>query len=109
MGRLVLFDRRGIGLSDPVIDWSRPLVEQWADDLTAVVATACTGAPVVIAFTDNWGPARLFAARHPDAVSSLVLYEPQGPLVTAHLISRSIACSSSRLASALAGNWMPMS
>ncbi len=29
IGRLVLFDRRGIGRSDPIADWTRPLVEQW--------------------------------------------------------------------------------
>jgi pimeloyl-ACP methyl ester carboxylesterase len=39
LGRLVLFDRRGIGLSDPITDWSRPLVEQWADDLATIVKT----------------------------------------------------------------------
>ena len=38
LGRLVVFDRRGIGLSDAVTDWESPLREQWADDLAAVVA-----------------------------------------------------------------------
>jgi class 3 adenylate cyclase/pimeloyl-ACP methyl ester carboxylesterase len=80
IGRVVLFDRRGIGMSDPITDWSRPLVEQWADDLAAIVATACSVAPVVVAMTDYWGPARLFAADHPHALSELVLYEPAGPI-----------------------------
>ena len=68
IGRLVLFDRRGIGLSDPITDWTRPLVDQWAEDLATIVETACTGAPVVVSLGDLWGPARLFAARHPDAL-----------------------------------------
>src|SRR4029077_2944395 len=78
VGRVVLFDRRGIGLSDPITDWSRPLVEQWAEDLAAIVAAACSDAPVVVALGDYWGPARLFAADHSDSLAGLVLYEPTG-------------------------------
>jgi pimeloyl-ACP methyl ester carboxylesterase len=37
LGRLIVFDRRGIALSDPVTDWGSPLREQWADDLAAVI------------------------------------------------------------------------
>ena len=62
---MVLFDRRGIGLSDPITDWSRALVEQWADDLDTIVATVCSLPPTVISLGDYWGPARLFAARPP--------------------------------------------
>ncbi len=85
IGRLVLFDRRGIGLSDPITDWSCPLVVQWADDLAAVVKHVCTVAPVVVSLGDYWGPARLFAAAHPDALAALVLYEPAGPLAPVDL------------------------
>ena len=81
----MLFDRRGIGLSDPITDWTRPLVDQWAEDLATIVETACTGAPVVVSLGDLWGPARLFAASHPDALSALVLYEPTGPVGVAVL------------------------
>ena len=79
VGRLLLFDRRGIGLSDPITDWGRPLVEQWADDLATVIEAADLDQPVVVALGDYWAPARLFAGRHPDALSRLVLYEPNGP------------------------------
>lgn len=85
IGRVVLFDRRGIGLSDPITNWSRPLVEQWADDLAAIVTTACSGPPVVIALGDYWGPARLFAAEHSGSLTGLVLYEPTGPSSGANL------------------------
>ena len=37
LGRVVVFDRRGIGLSDPIVDWERPILDQWADDLSAVI------------------------------------------------------------------------
>jgi class 3 adenylate cyclase len=80
-----LFDRRGIGLSDPITDWSRPLVEQWAEDLATIVETACTCPPVVVSLGDYWGPARLFAASHPVALSALVLYEPIGPVTAVRL------------------------
>jgi pimeloyl-ACP methyl ester carboxylesterase len=36
LGRVVLFDRRGIGCSDGSEDWDTPLVEQWADDVPSV-------------------------------------------------------------------------
>jgi class 3 adenylate cyclase len=81
IGRLVLFDRRGIGLSDPITDWSTPLVVQWADDLAAIVEHACSVPPVVVSLSDYWGPARLFAADHPESLSELVLYEPAGPFL----------------------------
>ena len=85
IGRVLLFDRRGIGLSDPITDWDQPLVGQWAEDLATVIAAAELAAPVVVGLGDFWGPARLFAARHPDALGALVLYEPLGPNENANL------------------------
>ncbi len=80
LGRVVLFDRRGIGMSDPITDWSRPLVEQWADDLAVIAGEVCETPPVVVSLGDYWGPARLFAADHPASLTMLVLYEPTGPM-----------------------------
>ena len=40
LGRVVVFDRRGVGQSDPVPDWERSVVDQWTDDLGAVVDAA---------------------------------------------------------------------
>jgi class 3 adenylate cyclase len=75
LGRLIVFDRRGIGLSDPVVHWDRPIIDQWADDLAAVVETANARDIVLIGF-DGLGVSSRFAARHPDEVAALVLYEP---------------------------------
>ncbi len=68
--RLVLFDRRGTGLSDPV---SRPpTLEQQMDDLRAVLdaigieQTALFGA-------NDLGLCALYAATYPDHVTALVL------------------------------------
>lgn len=75
LGRLVVFDKRGIGLSDPVTDWTRPVHEQWADDLSAVIDAAGLDAPVVVSW-DYLGVARLVAARQPTAIGRLVLMNP---------------------------------
>jgi class 3 adenylate cyclase/alpha-beta hydrolase superfamily lysophospholipase len=75
LGRVVLFDRRGIGLSDPVVAWDRPVLEQWADDLAAVV-DAAVERDVVVVSIEGFGVATRFAVRHPERVSQLVLYDP---------------------------------
>ena len=62
LGRVVVFDRRGIGLSDPIVDWERPALEQWADDLAAVVEASGAREPAVFAW-DSYGVATRFAAR----------------------------------------------
>ena len=80
IGRVVTFDRGGIGMSDPITDWDTPLVEQWADDLGGVIDAAGVERPVVVALGDLWGPARLLAAARPDAVGGLILFEPTGPI-----------------------------
>src|SRR5262245_11220286 len=40
LGRVLVFDKRGVGLSDPMTDWSRSVQEQWAEDLVAVIEAA---------------------------------------------------------------------
>ena len=62
LGRLVVFDKRGIGLSDPFTDWSRPAVEQWADDVIAVIEASGLERPIVVSW-DLFGPARRATAR----------------------------------------------
>ena len=75
VGRVVVFDRRGLGLSDPIVDWNRPVLDQWADDLSAVVASSGTTNPVVFAW-DGKGVATRFAAAHRARLRQLVLYQP---------------------------------
>jgi pimeloyl-ACP methyl ester carboxylesterase len=70
--RVITFDRRGSGLSDPF--WGAPTLEEQMDDVLAVMDAA--GAErVAIAGTLEGGPlAALFAATYPDRVSALILY-----------------------------------
>ena len=77
VGRVVVFDRRGTGLSDPITDWQRSIVEQWADDLEAVVTESDVADPVIFAW-DGFGVSIVFASRAPERVRMLVLMHPLG-------------------------------
>jgi class 3 adenylate cyclase len=82
LGRLVVFDRRGIALSDPVTDWESPMREQWADDLAAVIEEASCDAPTVF----SWMPqpvARMCSVRCPGLIGRLVLFNPGSPFTDA--------------------------
>jgi class 3 adenylate cyclase len=75
LGRVVVFDKRGVGLSDPITDWSRSLQEQWAADLLAVIEAARLERPVLVSWEPN-GVARLAASAQPDLFASMVLVNP---------------------------------
>jgi len=71
-GCLVMFDRRGSGLSDR----SRfGTAEERMDDLRAVMDALDLERAAIIGTADGGALAALFAATHPDRVSSLVLHE----------------------------------
>ena len=70
MGRLLLFDKPGTGLSDPVV--GPPTVEERAEDFLAVLDAAGSGRAVVVGFSEASTPALLFAATHPDRVEGLI-------------------------------------
>ena len=46
--RLILFDKRGTGMSDPVPLDELPTLEQWMDDVTTVIDAAGAGQVAVI-------------------------------------------------------------
>ena len=50
LGRLVVFDRRGIGLSDQITDWDRSLRAQWQDDLAGVIDAAGFSKPTIFSW-----------------------------------------------------------
>lgn len=70
IGRLLLFDKPGTGLSDPVA--GVPTVQQRADDFLAVLDAAGSQRAVVIGFSEACSPAILLAATHPERVEALV-------------------------------------
>lgn len=72
LGRLVLFDKRGTGLSDPVVDW--PGLEARADDIGAVLDASGSQKAILFGVCDGGILCGSFAARHPDRVAGLVLF-----------------------------------
>jgi class 3 adenylate cyclase len=72
-GRLILFDRRGTGLSDPVPRDHLPTWEEWADDISAVLDAAGSEQAALYAAGDGGPIGVLFAALHPERVTALVL------------------------------------
>jgi class 3 adenylate cyclase/alpha-beta hydrolase superfamily lysophospholipase len=70
-GRVIRFDPRGVGLSDPVSPSIPPTLEQWVDDALAVLDAA--GSKRAAVFSPGSPVALLLAASHPERVSSLVL------------------------------------
>jgi len=70
--RVIRYDKRGTGLSDPVA--AVPTLEQRADDLGAVLDAAGSARAVVLGYSEG-GPAAIrFAVREPARTLGLVLY-----------------------------------
>jgi class 3 adenylate cyclase len=71
--RLLIFDRRGTGLSDPVPDPGQPFFERSTDDLVAVLDAAGSRQAAVVG-CDGGGPVAMLAAgTYPERVTALVL------------------------------------
>jgi pimeloyl-ACP methyl ester carboxylesterase len=70
--RLAIFDKRGQGLSDRL--GRPPTLEESMDDLRAVMDAAEFERAAVFGISEGGPMSALFAATHPDRVSSLVLY-----------------------------------
>ncbi len=71
--RLILFDRRGTGASDPVALNAIPTWEEATEDILAVLDAVGSEHAAIYAEADAGPIAVLFAATHPDRVSALVL------------------------------------
>ena len=73
-GRVLLFDKRGSGLSDPVRQV--PTLETRMDDIRAVMDAAGSERAVLWAAQEGTRIAVLFAATYPERTTALVLYDP---------------------------------
>lgn len=71
--RVVCFDKRGSGVSDPVPLDAIPSIEQWMDDGRAALDAAGVGRAALIGDTEGGPMAILMAATFPERVSALVL------------------------------------
>jgi pimeloyl-ACP methyl ester carboxylesterase len=81
--RLIMFDRRGAGGSDPTPSGAMPTWEEWAEDITLVM-DAVGSERAAVAGTLDAGPiAMLFAAAHPDRTTALLVANTTAKFVTA--------------------------
>jgi class 3 adenylate cyclase len=81
--RVILFDARGTGLSDPRPADGRSIAEHWGEDLLAVLDAVGSRAPTLLGMTDA-GPLLLcFLARHPERCSKLILLNTTASFMTA--------------------------
>jgi pimeloyl-ACP methyl ester carboxylesterase len=71
--RLILFDKRGTGLSDRVPVSQLPSLEQRMDDVRAVMTAAGSKRAVLIGVSEGGALSSLFAATHPEQVAGLVI------------------------------------
>src|SRR5881398_1041486 len=71
--RLIMFDRRGSGLSDPVM--RAPTLEEQMDDVVAVMDAAGSERAALFAWLEGGAMALMFAATHPERTGALMLYE----------------------------------
>jgi class 3 adenylate cyclase len=71
--RLISFDKSGIGLSDPIPSRTAPPLEDWMDDVRAVMDAVDSERAAIMGANDGSLMAALFAATHPERTSALVL------------------------------------
>src|SRR6185295_810954 len=69
--RLILFDKRGTGLSDRVSDM--PSLEVRMDDMRAVMDAVGSQRAALFGYSEGGAMCALFAATYPDRVSALIM------------------------------------
>jgi len=73
IGRVICFDKRGTGVSDPIPLGAVPTYEEWMDDVGCVMDAVGSPRAALLSHGDGAPMAILFAATHPDRTSALVL------------------------------------
>jgi class 3 adenylate cyclase len=73
--RFILFDKRGTGMSDPVPLTSLPTLEDWMDDVRAVLDAEGWERAAILASAEGGPLGILFAATYPERTTALVLSE----------------------------------
>jgi DNA-binding SARP family transcriptional activator/pimeloyl-ACP methyl ester carboxylesterase len=72
MARLILFDKRGTGLSDPALDF--PTTRERSEDLVAVLDATATDRAVLFGVCGGGALCAQLAADHPDRAAGLILH-----------------------------------
>ena len=81
LGRVIMIDRRGVGLSDRVAPDTLPPVEVLVSDLACVLDLVRSQDTVIFGADEGAHSAVLFTATHPDRVRRLVLWAPRPSIV----------------------------
>ena len=71
--RLILFDKRGTGLSDPVPTDGLPTLEERMDDVRAVMDAAGSERAALLGHSEGGNMCVLFAATYPERTTALLL------------------------------------
>jgi pimeloyl-ACP methyl ester carboxylesterase len=71
--RVILFDKRGTGMSDPVPVQQLPTLEQRMDDVRAVMDAAGSQRAALVGVSEGGPLNLLFAATYPDRTAAMVL------------------------------------
>ena len=74
LGRVILWDKRGTGLSDRVAPDDLPTLEERMDDLRAVMDAAGSERAVLLGMSEGTVLSSLFAATYPERTEALALY-----------------------------------
>ena len=72
--RVIMWDKRGTGLSDRVGPKDIPSLDERVEDMTAVLDAAGAREPALFGLSEGSPMSVRFAAAHPERVSKLVLY-----------------------------------
>ena len=75
LGRLIIFDQPGTGVSDPFMSGALPTLELWADSITAVFDDLGSREAVLVAGVGAVATGVLFAATYPSRTAGLVVLE----------------------------------
>jgi len=72
--RLIMFDKRGTGLSDPVVGSELPTLEERLDDARAVLDDVGSQRAVLFGYSEGGNLSALFAATYPERTVALVAF-----------------------------------
>jgi class 3 adenylate cyclase len=104
--RVIRFDRRGMGLSDPVTPSNRPTLEQWMTDAEAVLGTVDSERAALLGMAEGGFVLTLLAAAKPERVSGLILVNATAAFTTEPFRAWGLAAGAlDRLAGTVESDW----
>src|SRR5215211_3886622 len=99
--RVICFDKRGAGLSDPVAQGALPTLEHWMDDARIVLDAAGSETAALMGDAEGGPMAMMFAATYPQRSRALVLVNTfarmlRQPIIRSECLRtrRSVSCES---------------